>query len=157
MGEGLALVFSDAWLWLFFISLGLLLIILELILGVDTGLDMAFVGSAFVLGGLITWPFYNWIATLALGCVFCIAYLAIGRHYVHRWRQGKKSATNIDTIIGKTGVVTKEIAGTRDGRVRVGNEDWKGRSADNIKEGEEIVVTGVSGVTLTVEKSKGGE
>jgi membrane protein implicated in regulation of membrane protease activity len=40
--------------------------------------------------------------------------------------------------------------------VRVGNEKWRARAEENIKEGEEIVVTGVSGVALIVEKTEGG-
>ena len=47
-------MFFDAWAWLFFIGAGLLLIILELFLGIDTGLDLVFIGTAFVLGGLLT-------------------------------------------------------------------------------------------------------
>ena len=50
----------------------------------------------------------------------------------------------------------KNIAKNVDGRVRVGSERWRARAEEDIKEGDEIVVTGISGSTLIVEKNKGG-
>lgn len=156
MGDGIAVLFSDSWLWLVFIALGLLLILLELIIGVETGLDLVFLGSAFILGGLMTWPAHSWILTLVVTSVICAAYIFIGRRYVHRWAAVRKSKTNIDAIVGRTGIVLQSISRNIDGRVKVGNEDWKARATEDIDEGIEIVVTGVSGATLIVEKTKGG-
>ena len=150
------LEFADLWLWLIFVIVGLVFVLLELVIGVETGLDLVFIGSAFVLGGLITWPFNNWIVTLIVTSVICIAYVILGRRYVHRRIAVSKAKTNIDVIIGKKGIVLKSITGSVDGRVKVGYEEWRARAEEDIKEGEEIVVTGLIGVTLTVEKNKGG-
>jgi membrane protein implicated in regulation of membrane protease activity len=147
--------FPDSWVWLMFIGIGLLMILLELIVGVDTGLDLVFLGSAFVIGGLVTWPFHSWLLTLIVTLVVCIVYLALGRRYVHRWTSTRKEKTNIDAIIGKKGIVLQSIAENADGRVKVGNEEWKARASETIEKGTEIVVTGISGVTLGVEISKG--
>ncbi|MFC2006173.1 NfeD family protein [Chloroflexota bacterium] len=144
------------WLWLVFIIAGLVLILLELVIGVETGLDLVFIGSAFILGGLVAWPFHFWPLTAIITTVLCVAYVALGRRYVHRWTQVKQTKTNIDTIIGRHGIVLKSIAKSVDGRVKVGNEQWRARAEENINEGEEIVVASVSGVTLIVEKIKGG-
>ena len=156
MNSEVALGFPDLWLWLVFVVVGLLLVLLELIIGVETGLDLVFIGSAFIIGGLVTWPFNSWIITLIVTSIICISYVALGRRYVHRWTQVKKTKTNIDAIIGKQGVVLKSIARNVDGRVRVGNEQWRARAEEDIREGDEIVVTSVSGVTLIVERTKGG-
>ena len=156
MGEGVAVLFSDSWLWLVFVVLGLLLILLELIIGVETGFDLVFIGSVFILGGLVTWPAHSWILTLVVTSVICAVYIVIGRRYVHRWAAVRKSKTNIDAIVGRTGIVLQSISRNLDGRVKVGNEDWKARATEDIEEGIEIVVTGVSGATLIVEKTKGG-
>ena len=148
--------FPDLWLWLIFVIAGLLLVLLELIVGVETGFDLVFIGSAFILGGLATWPSQSWLLTLIVTSVICVAYVALGRRYVHRWTQVKKSRTNIDAIIGRHGIVLKGIARNADGLVKVGNEQWRGRAEEDIEQGEEIVVNSVSGVTLIVEKVKGG-
>ncbi|MFC2060798.1 NfeD family protein [Chloroflexota bacterium] len=125
MVDGVIVVLPDSWVWLVFVGIGLLMILLELIVGVETGLDLVFLGSAFILGGLVTWPFNSWILTLIVTSAICVAYIALGRRYVHRWTVARKSKTNIDAIVGRTGVVLQSIAKNLDGRVKVGNEDWK--------------------------------
>ena len=153
----MAVEFADLWLWLIFVGVGLFLVLLELIIGVATELDLVFIGSACILGGLVTWPFHSWLLTVIVTSVICVAYIAIGRRYVHRWTLVKTEKTNIDTIIGRTGIVTQSIARNADGRVRVGNERWRARAEEDIEKGNEIVVTGISGVTLVVNKTKGGD
>ena len=148
---------SNSWVWLVFVGIGLLMILLELIVGVETGLDLVFLGSAFILGGLVTWPLNSWVITLIVTSAICAAYVALGRRYVHRWTIARKSKTNIDAIVGRAGVVSQSIARNVDGRVKVGNEDWKARATEDIEKGAEVVVTSVSGVTLIVEKTKGGQ
>jgi membrane protein implicated in regulation of membrane protease activity len=155
MGDGVA-VFSGSWVWLVFVGIGLLMILVELIVGVDTGFDLVFLGSAFILGGLVTGPLNSWVITLIVTSAICVAYVALGRRYVHRWTTARKSKTNIDAIVGRPGVVLQSIARNIDGRVKVGNEDWKARATEEIEKGNEIVVTGISGATLIVEKTKGG-
>jgi len=151
-----AMGFGDLWLWLIFVVAGLFLILLELIVGVETGLDMVFIGSAFIIGGLASWPFHSWVPTVIVTSLICIAYVAIGRRYVHRWTAVSKAKTNIDAIIGKQGTVLQSIARNVDGRVRVDSEQWRARAEEDIREGDEIVVTSVRGVTLIIEKTKGG-
>ena len=149
--------FSDLWLWLIFVVIGLLMILLELIVGVETGLDLVFLGSAFVLGGLVTWPFNSWILTVIVTSIICVAYVVLGRRYVQRWKMTGKSKTNIDAIIGRNGIVLQSISRNADGLVKVGNEQWRARAEEDIKDGDEIMVTNVSGATLIVEKTKGGD
>ena len=149
--------FPDLWLWLIFVIVGLLFVLLELIVGVETGLDLVVIGSAFILGGLATWPFHSWLLTLIVTGLICVAYVALGRRYVHRWTMVSKARTNIDAIIDRQGIVLKSIAKNIDGLVKVGNEQWRARAEEDIKQGDEIVVIGVSGVTLIVEKVNGGD
>jgi membrane protein implicated in regulation of membrane protease activity len=149
--------FPDLWLWLIFVIAGLFFVLLELIIGVETGLDLVFIGSAFIIGGLVTWAFHSWAWTVIIASIICVAYVVLGRRYVHRWTMVRKAKTNIDAIIGRQGIVLKSIAKNVDGLVKVGYEQWRARAEEDIKQGDEIVVTSVSGVTLIVEKIKGGE
>jgi membrane protein implicated in regulation of membrane protease activity len=153
MGNGLMEVtFFDTWAWLVFIGVGLLLVLLELIIGIETGLDLVFIGSAFILSGLITIMMHTWIWTAVIAGIICIIYLAVGRRYIHKRMSFAAEKTNIDTIIGKKGVVLKDITRNNYGLVKVGMEEWRASADQEIEEGEEIVVTAVSGVTLTVKK-----
>jgi len=150
------LEFANLWLWLILVIVGVVFVLLELVIGVETGFDLVFIGSAFILGGLASWPFHSWLLALIITGLICVAYVAIGRRYVHRWTAVSNAKTNIDAIIGREGIVLKNIAKNADGLVKVGNEQWRGRAEEDIKQGEEIVVTSVRGVTLIVEKTKGG-
>ena len=149
--------FFDSWAWLIFICIGLVLIILELLVGIDTGLDLVFIGSAFVLGGLITLAMNSWVWSAIVTGIICVLYVAIGRRYIHRRIAASYSKTNIDTIAGKTGIVKKDIEPGKHGLVRVENEEWRARAEDSIKEGETVTVTGIKGVTLVVKKTEGGK
>lgn len=140
--------------WMIFVGAGLVMVLLELVAGVDTELDLAFVGTAFILGGLIGMPFESWVVPLLVAGVISVAYMALGRTYVHRWTAVRKSKTNVDAIAGRTGVVIEDISTRAYGRVRVGAEDWRARSSEDIQKGEDVVVVGVDGVTLVVEKPK---
>jgi membrane protein implicated in regulation of membrane protease activity len=145
--------FADSWLWLVFLVAGVALAALELLVGVDTGLDLVFIGSAFLVGGFAGWLADSWeVVVLGTG-VICVVYIAVGRRYVHRWTAVAKERTNVDAVIGLKGTVLKAIAANGDGIVRVGNEEWRARSAEDVSAGAEITVTSIRGVTLTVEKS----
>jgi len=146
----------DQWLWLIFVIIGLILAAMELFIGVDTGLDLVFIGSGFVVGGLVTWPVHLWWVTVVVTGVACIGYVAIGRKYVHRWTASRNERTNVDAIIGRHGVVLKGINRNVNGLVRVGNEKWRAVADEEMAEGEEIEVAEVKGVTLTVKKVQGG-
>lgn len=147
----------DSWVWLIFIGIGLLLILLELIGGLETGMDLVFVGSAFVIGGLVTWPLQSWVLTLVVTLAICIGYIVLGRRYVHRMTASRKEKTNIDAVIGRKGIVLQSLSSGIKGRVRVGHEEWSARAEEDIEKGEEVAVTAVNGVTLIVETIEGGK
>ncbi len=149
--------FADLWLWLIFIGVGLVLAALELIAGVETGFDLVVIGSVFIIGGLVTLPFHSWMPTVIVTSVLCVAYVAVGRRYIHRWTATEEEKTNIDAIVGRKGIVQRDIAKYVVGRVKIDNQSWRARAAGNIEEGDEVVVTGVSGATLIVNKTEGGD
>jgi len=149
-------LFFDNWAWLIFVGIGLVLVILELFIGIDTALDLVFIGTAFVLGGLITLAMNNWVWTAIVTGIICALYVFIGRRYIHRRVAVDAAKTNIDTIIGKTGIVQQDIESAKDGIVKVGNEEWRARADETIGSGEKVTVMGVSGVTLIVKKEEGG-
>ena len=156
MGNEVNVAFVDAWLWLIFVGVGLFLVLVEVLLGVDTGLDLVFIGTALILGGLITLAIHSWVWTALASGVIAVAYVVAGRRYLHKRVYVDATRTNIDTIIGKSGTVREAIEPTQDGLVRVGNEDWRARAAVPLAPGDTITVTAVSGVTLTVVKNQDG-
>lgn len=66
------------------------------------------------------------------------------------YKDKEENWTNTEALIGKTGVVTEEIDPvSRQGRVKVGGEDWKGVSID----GQPLA----PGVQVTVERIEGNK
>jgi len=121
-----------------------------------------------------------WLACLAVGCVaaglvglvpfagltlqtvaFAATSLAsmIGLRplMLRRFQLGPGSAirTGVDALLGKTGIVLERIdPASRQGRVKVEGEDWRGASVDDtpIEAGARVTVIQVDGTTLVVEK-----
>ena len=126
-------------------------------LGKYAALDLVFIGSALVLGGLIGWPFSTWPPVVVASGIICIVYVFIGRRYVKRWIQIKETRTNVEAIIGSRGMVLKGITRHDAGRVKVGGQEWRASADEDIAEGSEIVVNAIRGVTLIVSKNGGSK
>jgi membrane protein implicated in regulation of membrane protease activity len=63
--------------------------------------------------------------------------------------------TNIDALIGKSGLVTEKIIShLQTGRVRIGGEDWKAVSltGSDIEVGQKVTVEQVEGVKVLVRR-----
>jgi len=95
----------------------------------------------------------------ALGSLFGLRPVLVRRFLQSR---GTEVRTNVDALVGKTGVVVKRFDPvTRLGRVVVDGEDWRGTllEADErtlaLEPGTRIVVVQVDGSTLIVEKEAG--
>ena len=144
----------DTWLWAAFVVMGLLMILLELFIGVETGFDLVMLGSALILGGLLTCFAGSWLVTAITASAFCALYVGIGRKYIKAKMKLGGTKTNVDAIIGKNGIVKSSIGKNTNGMVKIGNEEWRARSEGdvNIEEGEYITVVDVTGVTLIVKK-----
>jgi membrane protein implicated in regulation of membrane protease activity len=149
------MLFWDLWLWVIFIAIGLVMVLMELLVGVETGFDLVILGTVFIIGGAATFWLNDWLITFITTGAICVLYIGIGRRYTQsRLRAKSVERTNIDAIIGQHGIVQSRIAGEKVGLVKVGYEVWRARAEEDIEEGEEIEVVGVRGVTLNVKRAK---
>lgn len=86
--------------------------------------------------------------------VVSIISLLITKPFVKKIRTRKIIPTNLDRVIGKTGVVTKEIQENTYGEVKVGGSIWTATSKKNIKKESKVKVLKIEGVKLLVEESE---
>lgn len=135
------------------IYLGLGAVLLELIIGVQTGFDLALVGLALALGGVIGNIFNNWQIGVGAAGILAIIYIVLGRKFIKSKLSIATTKTNIDELIGKKGTVTKEINLHKFGQVKVGSELWRAESEEKIEKETRIKVISLEGVTLKVVKS----
>ena len=139
------------------IIVGALALVAEVILGVVTGFDLAIVGISLMAGGGIGLAFGSAKVGLFAAGAFAFLYLAVFRRQVKaRLARGPARATNVDVVLGKSGLVTERIGPHAPGIVRVGDELWRAALMDEstsavAKEpGATVVVDSVEGVTLKV-------
>jgi membrane protein implicated in regulation of membrane protease activity len=81
-----------------------------------------------------------------------VAYFSVFRSWLKGKLQAKDQPSNVDALLGSTGVVTKRIAPRDAGVVKVGAEEWRAELAQPdgaVREvGAVVTVSEVAGVTL---------
>lgn len=135
-----------------YIYIGLLLIILELIVGVDTGLDLFFVGLNFIISSflqrLIDYPYTGLVSIFILSFLYVI----FGRELIKQKVAVATHKTNVDSLIGRTGSIVKLNADKKSGLILVGSEKWRFESDQKVSEKESVIIDAVEGVTLKISK-----
>lgn len=142
------------WLnWLLVIG-GIVCVIVELALGAVTGFDMALIGGSMTAGGAIGLLAGSTKIGLLAAAGLTVLYFAVLRRWLKKKLTVKDQPTNIDAVVGKTGLVTKRIATLEPGMVKLGDEIWRAELAssdDAAREtGATVKVEAIEGVTLKV-------
>ena len=133
------------------VYLGLGLVVLELIVGVQTGFDLVLIGIALILGGLSGWATGSLTVAIIVSAILSFAYIVFGRKIV----KAKISShsihhMNTDALVGQKAIVFAEIKPHSPGQVKIKGEVWRAESEQQLKLGEEVEVVGFEGVTLKV-------
>ncbi len=77
--------------------------------------------------------------------------LLLTRPAMKKYMKTNEIKTNVDAIIGKTGVVVKAVTSDMPGRIKIANMDWSAISKENIEVGIHVRVLDVEGNKLIVE------
>ena len=141
------------WNWLLVI-VGSLLILAEVALGGFAGFDLVLIGSALVLGGGLGLLFHSAALGFGAASILALAYIAVGRRWVRARMRTQHVPSNVDALLGMTGVVTARVAEHEPGMVRVRDEVWRAVPASGgqgpLEPGTVVRIESVDGVTLRV-------
>ena len=112
----------------------------------------------FSLGALIT-TFVslvtdNLMIHLAVFTISSILLLLLTKPFVMKMKKREEVPTNLDMVIGKTGVVTEKIEKDGIGEVKVLGKKWSAYSDKEIEENSKVKVLSINGVKLKVEEIK---
>ena len=141
-------------MWQIWLILAILFFILEmmgpgfLIFWVGVGALITTVLSLFVDSIVIQIGIFVISSTLLLFCT---------RPFVKKFTKEDTTITNANSIIGKTGIVTKEINSMKGiGQIKVNGEVWSAKCSKEgiIEEGEKVTILDINGVKAIVEKAK---
>ncbi len=80
--------------------------------------------------------------------------LLLTKPIVKKLRKTEIEATNSDRVVGKEAIVTKKITKDSYGEVKVLGKYWTACSNKTLKEEEKVIVKGIDGVKLIVEKEE---
>lgn len=135
---------TEVWL-IFFI----ILVIIELI-------TVNLVTIWFALGALITSlvSLYttDTVILLAFFVVTSLLLLILTKPVVKKLKVKKVVATNLDQVIGKTGIVSVPIEKDKIGEVKVLGKTWSAYSDKEISKDKKVKILSISGVKLKVEE-----
>jgi membrane protein implicated in regulation of membrane protease activity len=144
----------DNWVNWSLIGLGIVLVIFEVLLGAATGFDLALIGVSLATGGGIGLAFASTKVGLFSGGALALLYLAFFRRMIRARLASGGKPSNVDAIMGRSGVVLERIAPNAAGQVKVGDEIWRARleseSGAALEPGQTVTVASVDGVTLKV-------
>jgi len=129
---------------------GLGLIILELLIGVNTGFDLVLLGISLLMGGFSIWITDNVWTGIAITTILTFAYLFIGRKLIKKTLFKTLKKTNIDRLLDQKGLVVKKITPSHPGQVKIEGEIWRAQSGKTINTGKNVNVKKIKGVTLIV-------
>ncbi len=135
-----------------FVVIGLLMVLAELVLGIQTGFDLLLIGSIMVISGFVGLLTGSELIMLVLAIGLSILYIAIGRKRIRRKITTVAKKTNIDRVVGSTGTVVRDINPTTAGIVRVDDEQWRAAAEEVLYEGDPIIIEAIDGVTVLVRK-----
>ena len=137
---------TEVWL-IFFI----ILVIIELI-------TVNLVTIWFALGALITSLVSLYTADtvilLAFFVITSLLLLILTKPVVKKLKVKKVVATNLDQVIGKTGIVSVPIEKDKIGEVKVLGKTWSAYSDKEISKDKKVKILSISGVKLKVEEKE---
>lgn len=110
----------------------------------------------FAIGALITALVSlftdNIIVQTSVFVLSSTALLFLTKPFVKKFSKEDKVQTNAYSVIGKKGIVTKEISEkTGIGLVSVGSEVWTAKASSSIPKGSEVIIKEIDGVKVIVE------
>lgn len=131
------------------IIVGVICLIIDLL---SATMFMLWVGGGCFVAALVSWlaPTVAW-APWAAFVVSSSILLYLGRPLVRRFQDQELVPSNVDSVVGRHGIVLQAIDPlTNTGRVRIGSDEWRARAEERIEAGERVRVLAIEGATAVV-------
>lgn len=94
----------------------------------------------------------NYLIQFGIFVILGVLLLVTTKPILEKALKVRKEATNVDRIIGATGLVTEKITRNENGEVKVDGKRWTAYAEKTIKTGSTIKVLSIKGVKLKVEE-----
>lgn len=135
--------------WLVWLILVILLALIEIIT-----INLATIW--FVISGIVALIaslfIDNYIIQFGIFVILGVILLITTKPILTKFIKQHTTKTNLDRIIGMTGIVTEKITKAENGEVKVDGKRWTAYADKTIKVGETVKVLEIKGVKIKVEK-----
>ena len=91
------------------IIIGIVFITAEIIIGAATGFDLLLTGVILIISAIIGMILGSFTISLVLITILALLYIFIGRKFIKSKLTIATKSTNVDSLIGKKGMVVKGI------------------------------------------------
>ena len=129
-------------------------LVIVIILGIIELITVNLVSIWFIASGIITLIsslfIDNIVIEFAIFVILGIIFMLLTKPFINNIKPNVK--TNLDRIVGMTGIVTEEINKNKNGEVKVDGKLWTAYSDKKIKVGSTIVVLSINSVKLEVKE-----
>lgn len=131
-------------------------LVIVIILGIIELMTVNLVSIWFIASGIITLIaslfIDNIVVEFAIFVILGIIFMLLTKKIIKNIKPNVK--TNLDRIVGMTGIVTEEINKNKNGEVKVDGKLWTAYSDNKIKVGSTVVVLSINSVKLKVKEIK---
>jgi len=135
--------------WMIWVGIGIICVIIEIF---TPGFFFMSIGVGAIITGLLAGLVTNLPLQILIFAVVTFIIFITTRKWSKKLFASSAETTNVAALIGKTGVVTKEIPADGRGYVKIGGEEWSAISQNGRQIGKDkkIVVEKVDGNKLVV-------
>lgn len=141
-------------MWQIWLIIAILFFILEMM---GPGFLLFWFGVGALIAMVVSFFVDSLVVQIGVFTISSIALLFCTRPFANKFAKTDTTVTNAKSIIGKKGIVTKEINFLKGcGQIKINGELWSAQSSkeNNIEEGAQVTVLNINGVKAIVEKTK---
>lgn len=141
-------------MWQIWLIIAILFFILEMM---GPGFLLFWVGVGALITMIVSLFTDNIVIQIGVFTISSTALLFCTRPFVNKFAKTDNTITNAKSIVGKKGIVTKEINNLKGiGQIKIGGESWSAKSSNEniIEEGAQVTILDINGVKAIVEKTK---
>jgi membrane protein implicated in regulation of membrane protease activity len=139
-----------------FLFLGLLLIFLELVLGIEAAFDLVIIGIAIFIGGGIGYFADSTVIGIVAITIQVLLYFLLGRKYLQKKLRVQEHPSNVDALIGEEVEVVSWESASKEGIVKINGEEWRAKKlSKDVNLEDTLYVSSVEGVKVIVKNGQG--
>ncbi len=136
-------------------------LVIVILLGLVEAATVNLVSIWFIASGIITLFLSLFVSSFviqfAVFVILGIVLLIATRKKLLDYQTTEDTKLNLERVIGMEGIVTQKITKNEIGEVKVDGKLWSAVANGSIKENEPVLIKGIDGVKLVVEKVKNEE